>query len=189
MNKEPIDQERFDKFLAWLDPAREKAGEKHEKIRVRLMRIFACHGCAEPERLADETIDRVMSKIDWLAEKYVGDPVLFFCGVARYVLKEDIRDRTRLVIAPNPNPDHDDQDSSEEREFECLDGCMEKLAQSNRRVVLAYYQGEGREKIANRSKLAEELGITLRALRLRIFHTRIELRKCMELCLSQGSAI
>jgi DNA-directed RNA polymerase specialized sigma24 family protein len=185
MNNEQTDQEAFDKLLAWLDRDRKKAGDKYEKVRLRLIRIFACRGCSEPEQLADETIDRVMSKIDWLAENYVGDPVLYFCGVARNVLREDIRDRTkpRVVVSVESTPE-----GERDQEYDCLDQCMDDLPQSTRLLVLTYYEEEGQAKIARRKKLAEELGITLRALRLRVFHIRLQLKACMELCLRENAA-
>ncbi len=186
MNKEPPNQEAFNKLLAWLNAERDQAAEKYEKVRQRLMKIFGCHGCAEPETLADETIDRVILKIDWLAENYVGDPILYFCGVARNVLKEDLRERTKSTTLAPALALVESTDGQEE--YDCLDQCMEKLPQRNRELVLAYYEQEGHAKILNRSKLADGLGITLRALRLRIYHIRLQLRDCMEVCLTQNPA-
>jgi len=182
MNGDPT---AFEKLLAWLDPDREKAGEKYRKIQMRLIKIFACHGCSDPEKLADVTIDRVISKIDWLVENYVGDPLLYFCGVARNVLREDIRGRNnpKMVAPVEPTPDNES-----DQEYDCLDQCMDELSQPTRRLVLAYYEEEGQAKIARRKKLAEELGITLQALRLRVFHTRVQLKACMEGCLTQSAA-
>ena len=58
MNKDWIlTQESFDALLNWLDPRREEAGQKYEDIRLRLIKIFTCRGCLEPEDLADETIN------------------------------------------------------------------------------------------------------------------------------------
>jgi DNA-directed RNA polymerase specialized sigma24 family protein len=186
MNKETTEPQGFDKLLAWLDDDREKAGEKYERIRSRLIRIFGCHGCVEPEKLGDETIDRVTLKINWLVENYVGDPVLYFCGVARNVLREDRRDRVNPKVLPAVNQVKENDD--ETQEYDCLDQCMEKQPKPNRHLVLTYYEGEGQEKITNRRKLADELGITLRALRLRIYHIRLQLRDCMEVCLTQSGA-
>ena len=173
----------FDKLLGWLDADREESGKKYEKIRLRLIKIFACRGCAEPERLADETIDRAVTKINWLVENYVGDPMLYFCGVARYVLMEDMRDRVNSKPLP---PVRGEEDNGEKREYDCLDQCMEKQSERNRTMVLTYYEGEAQAKITNRRKLAEGLGITLRALRLRVYHIRLQLRDCMEVCLTQS---
>ena len=186
MKKAPPTEEAFNKLLAWLNAERDEAAEKYEKVRLRLIKIFSCHGCAEPETLADETIDRVILKIDWLAENYVGDPLLYFCGVARNVLKEDVRDRTKsTTLAPALAMT---ESQEEQNEYDCLDQCMEKLPPRSRELVLAYYEQEGHAKIVNRSKLADGLGITLRALRLRIYHIRLQLRECMEVCLTHSLA-
>jgi len=186
MNKQPPTQEAFNKLLAWLNPERDKAAQRYEKIRLRLIKIFACHGCVEPELLADETIDRVILKIDWLLENYVGEPTLYFCGVARNVIKEDLRGRVAQTI-PQPTVEAVEAEGGQ-HEYDCLDQCMEKLPQNNRHLVLAYYEEEGHAKIVSRSKLAQELGITMRALRLRTYHIRLQLRACMEVCLGQNQA-
>ena len=186
MTKKPPNQEAFDKLLAWLDPDREKAGEKYAKIQLRLIKLFGCNGCSEPEQLADQTFDVVSQKIDWLMTNYVGDPMLYFCGVARNVLKEDRRKRVGGNALPPPVENVEDNEG--EKAFECLDHCMEELPHQNRRLVLSYYEEEGHAKIVQRRKLAEELGITLQALRLRVFHARLQLRACMETCLRQSPA-
>src|SRR5262245_21687271 len=54
--------EEFDRLLLWLNPDRDKAGEKYEWIRKRLIKIFVCRGCNVPEELADKTINRVARK-------------------------------------------------------------------------------------------------------------------------------
>ena len=186
MNKQSPTQEAFNKMLAWLSAERDEAALKYEKVRQRLIKIFGCHGCSEPETLADETIDRVIAKVDWLAENYVGDPILFFCGVARNVLKEDVRERNKSTALTPTLFEADVQE--EEQEYDCLDQCMEKLTERSRELVLSYYEQEGHAKIVNRSKIAGELGITLRALRLRVYHIRLQLRECMEVCLTQSPA-
>ena len=51
MNKDWfLTQEAFDALLAWLDPEREAAGRKYEEIRLRLIKLFTCRGCSEPDR-------------------------------------------------------------------------------------------------------------------------------------------
>src|SRR5689334_18303278 len=77
--------EAFDTLLGWLHNDRDEAGKKYEVIRVRLIRIFTCRGCSEPEDLADETINRVTAKISEVAQNYHGDPALYFYGVAKKV--------------------------------------------------------------------------------------------------------
>ena len=58
-----ITQKDFEGLLDWLAPDREEAGKKYEEIRDGLIRFFRFKGCNDPEFLADETINRVASKI------------------------------------------------------------------------------------------------------------------------------
>ena len=73
-----IESENFELMLDWLDADREKAARKYEQIRTRLIKIFVCRGAIEAEDLADETIDRVISKIKDLRETYVGNNPDFY---------------------------------------------------------------------------------------------------------------
>ena len=114
--------------------------------------------------LADETIDRVAAKTDWLIANYVGDPILYFYGVVQNVHLE--YKRKTLVPKPAPLPAPAPVKEETERDFDCLDECMGHLSTKNRDLVVQYYQGEKKAKINNRRKMAEEMGITLDALRI-----------------------
>lgn len=177
MNKAPT-QEGFDKLLRWLDPDRHKAGEKYEKIRRRLIKVFDCRGCGDSEDLADDAINVVVSRIDWLIENYHGDPALYFYGVAKKVYLERLKKKPPPPLPPS-------RDTSEiERECSCLERCLEeKLSQAERTLVLRYHEKYKREKIEIRRKLAQELGITINALRIRVCHIQSRLRPCIEQCL------
>ncbi len=178
MNKGGPTQENFEKLLRWLDPDRDKAGEKHEKIRLRLIRIFACRGCCEAEDLADQTVNVVLSKIDWLLENYVGDPALYFYGVAKKIHPPKPKP---LPDPPTPNPDHDEL----EQVCRYLDDCLDNLPSADRGIILRYHQGEKQEKIQNRKKLAEELKISRNALRIKVCHIHSRLKECVERRLRQ----
>src|SRR6478672_10875246 len=83
MNKSwVLTQESFDALLDWLDPHREQAGQKYEDIRRRLIKLFVCRGCPEPEDLADETINRVIKKLKEIESGFTGDKARYFYGVA-----------------------------------------------------------------------------------------------------------
>ncbi len=77
--------EAFEQLLVWLNPNREQAGSKYEEIRRRLIKILTCRGCTCPEELADETMNRVTRKVPEIIGNYVGDPSLYFYGVAHKV--------------------------------------------------------------------------------------------------------
>jgi DNA-directed RNA polymerase specialized sigma subunit, sigma24 homolog len=175
MTKGVPTKEAFEKLLHWLDSDREKAGEKYEKIRFRLIKIFVCRGCYEVEDLADETINVVLSKIDWLAANYVGEPGLYFYAVAKKIHLEQLKKR------PPPNPPPPDPKPPElEQVCSYLDDCLDHLPSGERDLVLRYHQGDKQEKIQNRKKLAEELKISRNALRIKVCHIHSRLRDCLE---------
>ena len=63
MNKNwDMSPESFEALLGWLDPDRERAGIKYEQIRSGLISFFTGRGHCEAEDLADETINRVISR-------------------------------------------------------------------------------------------------------------------------------
>ena len=83
-----LTKEAFDALLGWLDPNREVAGQKYEDIRRRLITIFSCRGCAEPEDLADETINRVIRRAQQMVDTYHGEPLPYFITVAHNLYLE-----------------------------------------------------------------------------------------------------
>ena len=182
MNKDwVLTQEAFDALLAWLGPQREQAGRRYEEIRLRLIKIFACRGCSESEDLADETINRVSRKLREIESDYSGDPARYFYGVANKVHLEYLRKRP----APPNAPRFEDTEEIE-REYECLERCIQKLTPDNRQLVLEYYQEEKRAKIDHRRRMAEQLGIALNALRIRAHRLRLSLQECVQTCVNEA---
>jgi RNA polymerase sigma factor (sigma-70 family) len=183
MNKDWIlTQESFDALLAWLDPSRDEAGRKYEDIRHRLIKIFTCRGCCEPEDLADETINRVSKKLGEIENSYTGDPARYFYGVANKVHLEYLRRRRAPIPPPPPEPEDDI-----EKEYACLERCIEKLTANNRVLVLQYYQEEKRAKVDHRKQLAKQFGIALNALRIRAYRIRASLQECVKRCLGEAT--
>ncbi len=195
MKKEwALSQEAFDSLLGWLDGEPEAAGRKYEQIRQRLIKIFACRGCGEADDLADETINRVTAKVGEIIGKYSGDPALYFYGVAQKVHLEYLR--SPPVLHPSSPLDSStrrelvsaEADETIEREYACLESCMQKLPDESRELVLEYYQEEKGAKIDRRKRLASQLGIALNALRIRAHRIRISLQQCVQGCLDQTPA-
>ena len=175
--KEPPGQEAFDKLLAWLDADRDKAAERYEQIYFRIVRIYSAKGCWEAEDVADETFNVVASRIDELIRTYRGDPALYFYGVAKNIYKEWLKKNKY------PPPPHVIDNSEIERRCHCLEKCLQELNPDEAKMVPQYYEGEKQERIANRKRIAAELGISLNALRIRICHLLTRLRPCIEDCL------
>ncbi len=182
MNQENVlTQAAFDSLLAWLDADREQAGRKYENIRQRLIKIFTCRGRPDAEELADETINRVTLKAPEVAQAYVGDPALYFYGVAQKIYLESMRKRPPAVV-PVVAASSDEI----EREYECLERCLEQVSPHGRELVLEYYQNDKRAKIDQRKQLAQRFGIAQNALRIRAHRIRATLQQCVEECLQQS---
>lgn len=181
LQKKELTQEAFDRLLVWLNPDREQAGRKYEEIRLRLIKIFTCRGCVTPEDLADDTINRVARKVPEIVPSYVGDPTLYFLGVAHNVCLEYFRKRPE----PDPPPLPDDPERKEQLD-ECLDRCMQRLTSKNRQLILEYYREEKHSKIDHRKELAQRLGIALNALRIQACRIRASLQECVFECLKQA---
>jgi RNA polymerase sigma factor (sigma-70 family) len=177
---EGITQENFDMLLSWLDADGETAGEKYEKIRGRLIRVFAGRGCYEPEKLADETIDRVLQKLPEIRNEYVGDPALYFYKVAHYIHMEWLRRENQGgFVELTEIRAYNDGDESEE-EYECLEKCLDELPEKDREMILEYHTYEKKEKIEHRKKIAERLGITVNALQTKVCRIMIRLKECAQ---------
>jgi DNA-directed RNA polymerase specialized sigma24 family protein len=188
-----LTQEAFERLLGWLDTDRDRAGKKYETVRLRLIKIFTCRGCTEAEDLADETINRVTAKVEEVAEKYSGDPTLYFYGVAQKVHLEYLRKYQKkqadvAVDSDTLNAAPISLDDDIEPEYECLERCLDHLPSDNRKLVVEYYQQERQAKIEHRKRLATELGIAVNALRIRAHRIRLVLQRCVLDCLEQQPA-
>lgn len=173
-----LQQDDFDRLLAWLDSDPEQAGELYEKIRWRLIAILASRGCRIPDELADETIDRVARRVIDIRDTYAGDKAIYFLGVMNNVHHEYLKRPTVPQLA-NPEPDVE----TKERMHVCLDRCLDKLAPHSRRLIERYYAESKQEKINLRKRIANEFGISASNLRLRALRIRAKLQTCIEQCL------
>jgi DNA-directed RNA polymerase specialized sigma24 family protein len=174
-----LTQEMFEQLLAWLDKDRDLAGKKYEEIRFQLITIFISRGCRISEELADKTIDRVARKVKDIAGAYVGDPALYFYGVAKMIYLEYVRSKPLFL----PGSSFQAENDSEQR-YDCLQLCVDKLSPVNRELILTYYdQGQSNED--QRSELAARMGLELNALWVRVHRIREKLRGCVTECLKK----
>lgn len=175
----------FERLLAWLDPYdREAAGEKYEAIRQNLVQTFTWRGCHKAEELADETINRVMQKLPEVIENYdERDRALYFYGFGRNVLKEYFREVAAETLLEEPGrvefSDRGRETERRERLFACLDECLGELDETERALTLRYYEMQGMAKVDFRRELAEEQGIGVNALRVRLHRIRARLQRCI----------
>lgn len=180
-SKGEIVQQDFEGLLVWLDADRQRAGEKYEKIRKRLIQIFCARGCPVPEELADETIDRVAKKANSLIAQYDGEPALYFYAVAKKVFLEFTRRPKSEELPPTISAPQGPDERTEEYQS-CLDRCLQNLDEQQRELIIGYYTGDRQEKIDGRRKLQIRLGVTSETLRVRALRIRQSLQKCVIRC-------
>ena len=178
-NRLKNDREPFETLLEWLDPEREKAGQRYEVIRTGLIRMFVSKGLSDAEHYADVAIDRVVKRLPEIRATYVGDPAKYFHGVGRNVLREGQRQREIATdILPTPLPDAERSATSE-----CLSKCLAQLTPDKQAFILDYHLFKGHEKVKHHREMAGELSITEGALRTRAHHLRVSLEKCVLQCI------
>jgi len=182
-----LTQDAFDRLLVAFGGDRETAGQKYLEIRNNLTRFFEWRGCSFPEDHADETINRMAKRV---AE---GEEILnysgYAIGVARLLLLEINKGRQReqsALAEISAAPEVYVPEDSDETRLTCLRSCLQTLSPDNRELILQYYQGEKGEKIENRKKLLNRLGIPVNTLRMRALRLREKLQACVEEC--TGSA-
>ncbi|MGH9836664.1 MAG: RNA polymerase sigma factor [Blastocatellia bacterium] len=195
-----INEVAFGKLLALFDADAERAGEKYELMRSKLIKFFRCRGSHTPHELADEVMNRLARRVDQGEEIRRETLAEYFYGVAHNVLRESWRNPENIFSSiealppsehPADNPARladsiaDRQES--ERRLECLESCVGKLPPETHRLIISYYEEEKGAKIGNRQRLAAALGVPINALRIRVHRIRAKLEKCVTECLSRAT--
>jgi RNA polymerase sigma factor (sigma-70 family) len=191
---QPLTPDKFEAILAWLGEDRERAAERYEQIREHLLRIFIWRGLDDAEGLADVTINRVADNVKNLRQNYVGDPALYFYGVAKRVIIEALREKDHFVPLPKDLPDptpptvvSEAKHAEAEHRHECFEECLLSLSPKNRELIQRYYLVDKWAKLVDRMKLAEELGISINNLRVRMHRIRKLLEECIIKCLEKSN--
>jgi DNA-directed RNA polymerase specialized sigma24 family protein len=188
-NKWALTPEALNLLLSWLHPDRDQAGLKYQEIREKMIKRFMHLGCPEPEELANRTMDRVARKLPKIIDTYEGEREPYFYSVAYFIYREYLRELLRESLVTLRIRDQETTSIEELVEKElldsCLKHCLDKLDPESREMILEYYRGRRQVKIKARKALAERLGITLPALRLRAQRVRSGLRKCMLDCMER----
>ena len=172
----------FTCLLARLDADAARAGLEYERLRRILVRFFEWRGAACPDVCADETLDRVARRLE--EETTVKDVFAYAYGTARLVLLEQRRQPvfTSLDGLLERSPIATPGDPDDQRGLDCLDRCLGAMEAASQSLVLGYYEGERRAKMANRRRLAAALGLSDNALRSRVQRLRDRLQACIERC-------
>ena len=174
-------RESLAKILDLLGPNAEEAAIEYRKLHQRLSRFFEWNSVDDPTALADEAIDRLGKRaIDEAAGHRVLKPTAFALGIARLLLQEESRRKQRAIDATR----HWEMRRTESiPEMEALDEalqrCLTKLQPDRRKLLERYYLHSGKEKARSHQKLADEMGVTINALRNRALRARQELEICI----------
>jgi RNA polymerase sigma factor (sigma-70 family) len=185
-----IPPESFEEILAWLDADREVAGAIYVQLRHDLAKIFTWNRCTDPDELTDEVFDRVARKVHDLRQTFVGDPRLFFYGVARNMVKETPK-RVKMQVSledtelANTFATSDTDDETAQILEQCLNSCLQRLSKQKRELILGYYAEDKHAKIEYRTELARRLGTSVETLRVRAHRIRSTLEQCIERCLER----
>jgi DNA-directed RNA polymerase specialized sigma24 family protein len=172
-----LSEEAFLQLLARLNADPALAGESYEKLRAGLIYYFERKGCLIPAELADETVNRVARKIE--EGRKIEDLFKYSYGVARFVLLEHWDDPKREwepLDERMSSPEHSRE--SEEHRLECMKQCLQALPSEERDLIVknCTLNKSGKE------ELAIALGLTINALRLRVYRIRARLHECREKC-------
>ncbi len=184
----PPTKESFDKLLLCLNPDRERAGEEYELLRLKLMEYFRVRACSRAEELADEALNRLAKKI---ADGEEIRNIRNYCyGMARLIWLEYLK---------NPGPDQNPYDDNnpepsftpndfliEKERMDCYQHCLHQITEAGRELITEYTDHDNRAHYQTRKELAERLGITTTALRIRISRIRDKLEACFSECMEKG---
>ncbi len=196
-----LTSEAFDTLLTWLDQDRQRAAQRYEEIRLRLITFFAARCHADVARLADETFNRVARRL-MEGEIIKETPGAYFHGVARKVALESYRDpketkteslepeiQEKLAVVIS-DPDRQEPSIWEhENAVECLRRCLNNLSEPERELVEKYLpRGEEGERKKNLIELAHQLNVTKKALRARAERRKNDLRRCIKDCLNSDAS-
>ncbi len=183
--------DQFDALLYRLAPDRDTAAALYVQLRRRLVSVFAYRGCANPEELADEAMDRLARKL-FEGPQSISSPQGLLFAMAWKIVQESFREPRGVDLPEDwenmetyqpPPPEEDDG-----RSQDCLEGCLGWLTEGDRRVILAYFEREQRARISHRMEIARELGVSANALRLKVHRIIVQLRTCVTECRERSAA-
>jgi len=176
----------WDRFYIWLNHDPDCAASEYIGLRQSLISFFKNRGCGDAEGLADQTIERVVRLLPKFGDESPINPLRFCYGVARYIHKEYLRNEVSrnggdLSKLP-PDPYDPTLTEAPEALDRCLQNCLRKLDKQKRETFTRYYLVEPEAKSNFHQTMAEQMGITLTALRLQILRIKEKLRACIIAC-------
>jgi hypothetical protein len=179
----------FELLLSRLDREADTAGEKYVELRLKITKILEWKGCPEShaESLADTVLDRIAGRL--AAGEVIENINGYAAGVARFVWLEHSR-KYREDAAGDliPELSADAQLGLAEdvdKRLACLRKCLVEISATDedRRLIVEYYDTDPGGKSKDKRKLlAESLGLSASALKVRAFRLRARLEACINHC-------
>lgn len=186
-DRNKLTPESFEALLDLFSEDREVAAREYESLRSGLERYFQFKGGSDPTGLANETIDRVASKIEGFDRTRNARPTAYFYGFASKILLEDRRASSReveLSVDQHSLPAPRSDTQSDELRLDCLDTCVRSLNASEKDLFVGYYVNEPQDRKLARHRLCERNVCSPAALYTKIFRVKTSLRTCIENCVS-----
>jgi len=163
--------EALRRLLARLAADEEEAAAKYENLRRKLLVYFHGIGRLDADVCADETLDRVARR---LQREHIDNVAAFVRGVARYIamegMRRDARERRRLEEW-RPDP----AEGTTDARLILLEEQLRRLPSVAADLLVEYYSYDSRRSQESRRHLAQRLGTTYGALKMRVHRMRADL--------------
>ena len=166
-------------FLCPDDP--DEANRMYLRLYEKLAGFFYFRGMSDPENDAADTLERAGKKI--LEGVPIPDIDRFCLGIARNVFLERLRKQRQEESAFRHLIENSrDNNDVVERITNLMKQCFEKLPEEDRDLLHSYCKiPPGISRAEHRRRLAEKLGLSIAALRIRVARLRRALERCVKL--------
>jgi DNA-directed RNA polymerase specialized sigma24 family protein len=165
--------EAFQRLLTGLGGDEAQAAAGYERLRRRLVAYFDARGCGDADVCADETLDRVARRLQ--QGEHIASVSGYAHGVARHVALEALRRQQlkRKAIAewPRLSP----AEGADEALFAHLEAQIRSLPADAGTLLMEYYRSDEPNSRRRRRCMANRLGISYGALKMRIHRARLDL--------------
>lgn len=172
----------FEDLLLRLEPNYSSTEERYKQVHLKLVKFFAWRRCEDAESLADETLIRSLKNLSEIdADKHYSDIYIIAKNVFRKYLRDNKRriKVTEMIASDLTNQEQSPSDYS----LDCQKLCLQKLSNDELLLLQNYILGE-----TNREELAKSMGISLNALRLKLYRIKKELKDCYAECNKKKSS-
>lgn len=183
-------QDDLRRLLKRLDPDPEAAWEKYRTIWQKLVTFFQHHNCPSASDHAHDALSRIARRDDLEEVRDVG---AFAYGVASKMRFEIYEKLKREISIEDPTSGAGDRESlrvvdpveeiDRQRKLTCVRRCLRRLTADERKLFLSFQLADGKTRSEERSQLAVFTGISVGALRVRVFRIRREVERCARKCL------